>query len=205
MFDFTNHCGKVEKFFEREELAAIVKRFKLYKVTYTSVGGERNQCRGIDAKHPDFKWFDKTVFSRIKEYTGKDNIYPIFGMYTDLVEPFEIHQDLKYLPEDANGKHYASFLIPISVDNDINACPKSCTLVFGREPLEVPDTSIKDWHKLVGSHSIEKRQFHELSAKLQWGHGDLLWWDSQYWHSSIDHQAGGFTSKQMLVIHTYVI
>jgi hypothetical protein len=172
-------CGRVKNFFTPALLETLVKTFK--KVSTTN--GMENDCYGIDKNHIAYPWLKKQLFNPIVEQIDP-RIKLIFAMYLNTTVPFGIHNDLKELPDPA-GKHFLSFIIPCSVDNKIELCHLASTIIFNEtEPVNPPNQ-------------------YTVKQELSWNVGDLLWWDSRLYHVSSDFS--GYTSKQGIVIHTYVL
>ena len=62
-----------------------------------------------------------------------------------------------------------------------------------------------DIHESHISHvPIEQACRVSLLTELIWHPGDLLWWDSHLLHTSNNFIKNGYTSKQGIIIHTYV-
>lgn len=118
--------------------------------------------------------------TRLCEYFQRD-LKLVFGMYTDLDQPFGVHSDIR--PVD--GEVYASCLIPVSVNHDPLLCSLATTDVF---------------HEL--DHGGPIPQNPTLQSSYQWRRGDLIWWDTRLYHSSGTFDQ--FQNKQAIVIHTYV-
>jgi hypothetical protein len=177
--DYSLSCGRIKNFFTPSLIETFIKTFK--KVNTTN--GSGNDCYGIDKNHIAYPWLKKQLFNPIVEQINP-HMKLIFAMYLDTVVPFGIHNDLKAIPDPA-GQHFLSFLIPCSVDNKFELCHLASTLIFDEtSPVNLPN-----------QYSIKK--------ELEWSIGDLLWWDSKLYHVSSDFV--GYTSKQGIIIHTYVL
>jgi hypothetical protein len=212
---YTNSCGLLKNFFPIDQLQKIVTTFN----RVNPVDGEGNNCFGIDQKHLAYPWLRVSLLRPISEQFNP-NLKLIFAMFLDCVKPFSIHHDIKEIPED-NGRHFLSFLIPYSVDNDISKCQHASTLIFNETETLIfnqtnedlndmltrrVDNNFSSFHEEKISH-VPKETTYSVSLKkeLVWSAGDLLWWDSQLLHVSNNFLKNGCTSKQGIVIHTYVL
>lgn len=206
--NYKNSCGKIDQFFNLNQLNNFVQIFK--KVD--SNNGEGNDCYGIDQNHLAYPWLKTSLLQPIAEQFNPD-LKLIFAMLLNCVEPFPIHNDIKEIPEK-NGQHFLSFLIPYSVDNDISKCSHASTLIFNESynqvrdhpPYDIIENNASDLFEEKISH-VPKETTYAVSLKeeLIWSPGDLCWWDSQLLHVSNNFIKDGFSSKQGIVIHTYVL
>jgi hypothetical protein len=199
MTQYLGSCGTIKNFVTEDQLAGII---KIFKKMSPSEGYGNNGYYGIGPEHRAYLWFRKVLLDRIAEHFNP-NIKLIFGMLLDCQVPLVIHNDLKDIP-DPEGKHYLSFLIPYSVDNDPDLCDSASTLIFDPCSQENHDVSYLHANKL--SHvPIEDTYQHSLREELIWSCGDLLWWSSELYHTSNNFLKTGHQSKQGIVIHTYVV
>lgn len=202
-FNYNENYGVIDNFLNDSEINYLVDHFKTWDPTPIGEG----TCYGVDYKHPDNDWYLENFFNKyIKKVTNKDNLHTVFAMFADFEDSFQIHTDVKPLPEYGEGiKHYASFMIPVSIDNDPTQCEKNCTLFFGNveHTVENHDYSHRDWQDLV-PHSRHNFHLHECERIIQWKRGSLIWWNSHFYHSGADPSTIGIRTKQMFVIHTYV-
>jgi hypothetical protein len=190
-------CGVIKNFIAENELSNIVKTFK--KVN-PSEGYGNNGYYGIGQEHRAYLWFRKILLDRISAHFNP-NIKLIFGMLLDCQVPLDIHNDIKDIP-DPDGKHYLSFLIPYSVDNQPELCDAASTLIFDQSP----QSDVSYLHSTRLSHvPIEDTYGYSLREDLIWNCGDLLWWSSELYHTSNNFLKTGHQSKQGIVIHTYVV
>lgn len=205
--NYANSCGQIENFFSISHLEKIVKTFNRVQ----PILGGGNNCYGIDQKHLAYLWLKSSILQPIAKEFNSD-LKLIFAVFLDCVIPFPIHNDLKEIPEK-NGKHFLSFLIPYSVDNDISKCQHASTLIFNEiyEDLNdlhtcSVDNNFSDFYEEKISH-VHKQTTYAVSLKkeLIWSPGDLLWWDSRLLHVSNNFIKNGYSSKQGIVIHTYVL
>ena len=205
--NYVNSCGIIKNFFSIPQLQYIVKTFNRMQ----SVDGGGNNCFGINQTHLAYPWLKSSLLHPIADRINPD-LRLIFGMLLDCVVPFTIHNDIKEIPEK-NGKHFLSFLIPCSVDNDMSKCQHASTLIFNEIYKDLDDmlthrvdNNFSDFHEEKISH-VPKEITYAVSLKkeLIWAPGDLLWWDSQLLHVSNNFIKDGYSSKQGIVIHTYVL
>ena len=204
---YKNSCGRIEQFFTPDQLNNFVEIFKKIDAN----DGSSNDCYGINQQHLAYAWLRAKILTPISEEFNTDTRL-IFAMLLDCVNPFDIHHDLKTLPE-ANGKHFLSFLIPYSVDDDCKKCNLASTLVFNETYSDsdnflsiTVENNVSAIHQEKISHvPIEQTHAFSLKQELIWSSGDLLWWDSRLWHVSNNFLSKGCRSKQGIVIHTYVL
>lgn len=197
MFDFQDLCGVEKNFIDQSTLTQFVQVFKSFDPTPIPEG----KAFGVDYKHPHYSWFIDNVFCKLKQYTKRSDLKLIFAMYGDVTESFKIHRDIKPMPDSGPpNKHFASFLIPVSVDYDINKCSNNCTLVFENALLLEPEFD-QAWHKIVPSMISP---YYKLIRQIQWNSGDLIWWNSIIPHAGANLKELNLSSKQMIVVHTYV-
>lgn len=199
---YKNSCGKIDNFFTVDQLHHMVNVFK----QLDPVDGKSNDCFGIDKNHKAYLWFNKIVLKPIANQFNPD-LKLIFGMFLDCVEPFDLHHDLKDIP-DSNGEHFLSFLIPYSVNNDTALCNKVSTVIFNESfPSDhVLENNTSYMHENTIDH-ISKDVAYRITLKenLVWSLGSLCWWDSHLLHVSNNFRKDGYKSKQAIVIHTYVL
>jgi len=212
MFDYTQHCGHKATFFTEDKLNYVVDHME----KLDSINIPEGNCKGIDINHTaEYNWFIENFLDPLREYTQRPDLGLIFGFLGDVTQSFRIHQDVKTIPKNEHnpkGTQFASFLIPVSVDYDPNKCYLNSTMIFDLEVLSEP-TGPRDWHWLVeGTNPLVKKEkygwinykHYNLIRNIQWERGDLIWWNSLYWHCGLDNNAIGINTKQMIVIHTYV-
>lgn len=205
MENYKKNCGIAKNIFSLQELEHAIQIFQKFDTT----AAPGAVCTGVNNGHAGYLWFEKKILSKIKLIFNPD-IKLIFGTLLDCTEPFGIHHDLKPLPEEG-GKHYLSFLIPYSVNNQVELCSHVSTLIFNEGCEDVNkmpdiDKNITDIFDSKISH-VNKQQLTKFSLKLEaaWNLGDVIWWDSSLAHVSNDFHKKGFDSKQCIVLHTYVL
>jgi hypothetical protein len=199
MTSYNLSCGTVDNFFDHTSMAKFTEIFKKFNFSK----GEGNAYHGIDNTHLGYLWFKKFILDPVAQEINPD-LKLIFGMFLDCIAPFQIHTDLKPLPE-ANARHFLSFLLPCSVDNDPALCNLASTLFFDvRTDDQTPDIShLHDTH--LSHVPFEETYKYSLQKELKWNVGDLIWWDSKLNHVSSNFLKNGYKSKQAIVFHTYVL
>jgi len=221
-FKYNEHCGYQENFFSLSELNSIVSYMdaqnatEAYDILKDKTKVSTGTTKGIDINHTDaYPWFVEHVLSPLRDYTGRSDLQLIFGFLSDINKSHRIHRDVKIIPEkehNPNGTQFASFLIPVSVNNlpDCSACS---TLVFADKLLEKP-AEHEVWHDSVASDNsqffskkwnqlVDHRNY-VLLQDMQWQQGGIIWWNSLHPHCGIDTKSAGIDTKKMIVIHTYV-
>lgn len=177
MIKVKNETGQVVDFYPEQELQQAVDIFLRFPSQPATPSGI---CYGVDHQHRGYLWFKQKFMARLCDYFQRD-LKLVFGMYTDLDQPFAVHSDIR--PVD--GEVYVSCLIPVSVDYDPALCGLAVTDVF----CELDQGGPAPEHPT-------------LQSRHHWHRGDLIWWDTRLYHS------GGvfdqFQTKQAIVIHTYV-
>jgi hypothetical protein len=178
MITVKNESGVVVGFYPEQELQQAVETFLRFPSQPATPSGV---CYGVDRQHLAYLWFKQKFMTRLCDYFQRD-LKLVFGMYSDLDQPFDIHSDIR----SVDGEVCVSCLIPVSVNYDPDLCNLATTDVFcesdsGGQPPPADPT---------------------LQARYHWHRGDLIWWDTRLYHS------GGvfdqFQNKQAIVIHTYV-
>lgn len=200
------NCGIISSVFDRGLLSNIVQKLRSFQ-SNEALG---NTCHGVDPRHLGYAWFRKMIMQPIRDIMGTD-FELIYGMLLDCRQPFHLHDDIKPIP-DPQGRHFASFLIPWSVENDPDRCGLVSTLIFNQTldgsaemmPRVFPD--ISDIFESKISH-VDPCYRHRISVKqdCQWTCGDVIWWDSRLAHVSSNFLSHGVGSKQAIVMHTYVL
>lgn len=206
MLDVKFRCGVIPKFFSQEQVADLVATFRRFPtVEYEGAG---NAIYGVDQRHLAYLWFRRRCFKAIQAEFG-DHLQLIFGMLLDCQEPFGIHHDLKPLP-DARGQHSLSFMIPYSVDNKPELCAQAATCIFNQTLQDwqhMPQLDINAVDRAADLAHVPREHLERVSVQqwVDWHCGDLIWWDSALAHVSNDFRVRGHTSKQGIVVHTYVV
>lgn len=205
MVNVNLNCGIINNFFSIEETASMIETLQ----KLAPVDGANNDCYGINQNHLAFSWFRKVFLNQLTKIFDP-NLKLVFGMLLDCTVPFDIHGDMKPLPE-INGKHYMSCLVPYSVNHNPALCGNASTIIFNEQyrpydQLPVIENNISDIYESMISHASPV-YMDRLSVKLiaNWNIGDLIWWDSQLAHVSSNFISQGYQSKQCIVVHTYLL
>lgn len=199
------NAGCLPNFFAVDTITHVSNLMRKFPTTL----GRNNPCHGVDRNHRAYPWFMKIVMAPLREYFDAD-MQLIFGMFLDCREPFHLHDDVKPIP-DYRGRHFISFLLPVSVDHGQQQCDLVSTFVFNQThqvPENMPDlddniSSI--YHSRLGH--VDSVWCTKVNVKIEarWNVGDVIWWDSRLLHVSSNFLADGVTSKQAIVGHTYVL
>lgn len=216
----TSGAGVIDNVFSKDELIEVVKYMSKLPKSYTSE--DENSFAAISPEHLFYSWFCKKVFNKIKELTPVD-IQLIFGSYLDERTPWGVHSDYYH---KAVGTPYMAFLVPLSVNGDMDQVSKTNTVIFNEEDTYTDDAcSVKHWSdklwksnrqpkennavslgsSLLGHVSVDNLECLTINTIANWKLGSVVYWDEKYLHSSDDFLKNGVESKQALVIHTYVV
>jgi hypothetical protein len=215
-----NGAGIVEEVFSREELSEVVKYLSRMSKSYTSMTG--NSFSAISQEHAMYPWFCKKVFNKIKELAPVD-VQLLFGSYLYETTPWILHSDYYH---NSAGQPYMAFLVPLSVNNDMEQVEKTNTVVFNEEDVYV-DHAVghKSWSDKLWKANRQPKQHNALALKenllshlpvedlecltvktiANWKLGSVFYWDERLLHSSDNFVNNDAQSKQALVIHTYVV
>jgi hypothetical protein len=174
--EIKGRSGHVPNFVSEQDLLRIIRTLQSFPINPVDGG----HCHGVDKNHMAYDWFRVNLLERVSKVFDRD-LQLVFGMYLDLREPFGVHSDVR----PCDGQPYISCLIPCSVNYQAHLCELATTTVFnemdnGVGPPENPT----------------------FQADYAWSRGDLIWWNTPLFHSS--GQFEKFSSKQSIVIHTYV-
>jgi hypothetical protein len=199
-----NKSGQIENFFSESELTRIQTLFKHPSLIDT--GGEgQAKTTGLDQKNVFYPLFDKLFFKKLQMTFGK-NLKLVWAMWCDSHEPFDLHTDKeKHQQSGLPGKPWISFLVPFSVDHDITKTNLANTIIFNEHDICQPCTpNALDIFETHCSHASKNRlACVTLQKKIDWNRGSVIWW-----HSLLVHGSGhflNFSTKQMVVIHTYIV
>ena len=221
---FASGAGMIDDVFSREELNDITNFVSQMPKHY--IGPQGNSFSGISKDHILYSWFNKRIFNRIKELTSVD-IQLHFGSFLHEETPWALHSDYYQVSDAGDVNPYMAFLIPLSVNNDMDQVGKTSTVVFNEEDIYVNDPSdeCKSWSEELWKDNRTKKENNAVALKegllshlpvedlecltvktiANWQLGSLIYWGERYLHCSDNFVANGATSKQALVIHTYVV
>lgn len=214
----TSGAGIIDNVFSRAELEEVVKYMSKMPKSFTSMTG--NSFAAISQDHMFYSWFCKKIFNKIKELTPVD-AQLLFGSYLYETTPWILHSDYYHT---SAGKPYMAFLIPISVNEDMDQVGKTNTVIFNEQDVYVDETiGHKSWtddqwkqnrtpkeNNAVGESLLSHLPNEDLECLTiktiaNWRLGSVIYWDERYLHSSDNFINNGAQSKQALVIHTYVV
>lgn len=197
--DVNLKSGIIKNIFSEQQLENWKNVFKKYCVPTKSKLGD--DCFGIDINSTRaYLWYTKELFPEIKRIFDRADLKTIFAMYAKFTRPFQIHHDVKPIPNNMKGQNYISCLMPLAVNGDPKLCNQVSTAVFD----EKENPSFEDDHNNLFQHcSIEDLKKFTVRENYNWNRGDLIWWDSRLYHSSCDFTQK-FKNKEAFVIHTYV-
>jgi len=209
--------GVIDNFFTEPELDPVIKYLSNLKSAF-SYGN------GIDANNSLYPWFVKKCFNKIQETFGKELLLNRVTYLNDGV-PISLHSD--YYQMDDKGIPKFAMLIPISVNNDRSFKSKVHTVIFNEvdEFSNRTDKLTTNWNKEgwysnksikennamqykdehLGHLSTEDLECLTVHTILEWKFGSLIYWDSSLLHTSDNFTKNNVTSKQALVLHTYVL
>ncbi len=147
----------------------------------------------------------------------------LFATYLNEEDPFDIHSDYFH---KRIGEPFITFLIPLGVNGAVNKISLAKTIIFNQLDTgldndvhtkksydnnfsklytDVLDNNSSDLHSTELSHcDIEDLKKLTTKAVLVWVRGNALYWDQASLHCSNNYTAHGITSKQAIVIHTYM-
>lgn len=215
MEDVHKNTGVLPKVFNTEELDKI--KNLLLKLTKTDgypadrpkalhiqEGTEPIQEHyGTDKKGIIYPLLLKTFRKKLEHVFGKFEI--VFVSYSNSRKPVGLHTDEQFHSEKGlPGKHYFSFIVPYSVDDNFDKCGMASTVIFDDyAQYERPDNAVEH-HQTYLKHIRESElETVKVKEKHEWQHGSLIWWDSELYHASGCYD--NFTTKQCLVGHTYTL
>ena len=177
-----------------------------------------NDCHGVDENNIYNFWFQKIIFSRIKDLFGQ-HLKLVFGMLLNETKPWGIHTDAYHCDIFADRKPALSILIPYSVDYNPAWVDKTHTVIFdqvsdsNQDMAHVYTQTNKD-HPRTACNIFQCHLSHNDNADLinaltvqgiyRWAQGSVIYWNSRNLHDSDNFVANGFTSKQAIVLHTFV-
>lgn len=214
MLDVIKQTGIIDNVFSTDDIDKIKKLLLKQKQTegYQTGETEQNQIKlgakpiqlhhGADERFAGYPILMKMFRQKLQEYFGDFEL--VFVSWSNGINPVSIHADHHFHKRhNLPGKHYFSFIVPYSVDNDISKCGLASTVVFDDYKMYPRDDNAKEHRKTFLGHIEEsKLATVKVKANNKWKHGSLIWWDSELFHSSSNFV--DFETKQCLVGHTYI-
>ena len=203
-------ANKIQNFATEEELV-------LWTTALTSANSHiinDNDCHGVSEDHILYDWFVANCFEKIKSVMDDDKLKVMFGMYLNETQPWSIHTDAYHVIDYPGRQTAKSFLMPLSVDNNVDLVSKSRTIVFNEygkdnniaelsENTLLANSAINIYDKHLSHNNYDTVKKFTVQGEYQWERGSLIWWDGNYFHDSDNFIANGHTSKQAIVIHTF--
>lgn len=177
----------------------------------------------ITPDHILHSWFDKKVFSRLRELTDEP-IRLLFGGLINEEIPQRLHSDYYY---KSVGEPYKAFLIPISIENQFEGFERVHTITFNELDtfVDSADPVRKMWKRVEWMQNRTPKQNNALEyfdqhlshlntddlecltveQVVPWQMGSVVYWNEKQLHCSDNFVKNGITSKQAIVVHTYVL
>lgn len=190
------NCNQIRSVYSEKECYQFRDKFLKSTHTLTDLG---DKCYGIDINNTiSYPWAKKVFFPKINQFFDVE-LKLIHAFYASFTKPFDIHRDLKPMPNNVTGTHYISCLIPVSVDNNKDLCHLASTITF----KEGKNNDAESDHKNYLSHcKLEKLKSCLIDKIFYWNIGDIIWWRSELNHCSSHFK--NFKTKECFVVHTYV-
>ena len=177
----------------------------------------------ITQDHILYSWFDKKVFSRLRELTDQPIRLLLGGLINEEI-PQKLHSD--YYNKGV-GEPYKAFLIPIGIENQFDGVERVHTITFNEQDTYVDsaDPVHKMWKRTEWSTNRQPKANNALSYYDQhlshlnpedlecltvdqivpWSLGGVVYWDERQLHCSDNFLKNNIRSKQAIVVHTYVL
>ena len=172
------NCDKIDSVLSENECHNMREIFLKNTPTLSNLG---DKCYGIDINNTaSYLWFKKKLLDKINNYFDVD-LKLIFAFYASFTKPFEIHTDIKPLPNGAKGTPYVSCLIPISVDNSKDKCELANTIIFRSQKNA---NAGEDHRKYLGHCDVEQLRHRKIDKIFNWTPYDMIWWNSELDHCS---------------------
>jgi hypothetical protein len=224
-----SNAGIIDEVFSRNELTYINNYLLNFSkkftppVTYSPyTNAAHNFFTTITKDHLLYPWFNKKIFSKISNLTS-NNVQMLKGGYLYECTPWKVHSDYYY---KISNEPYMAFLIPISVNEDMDQVEKTNTIIFNEEDtfLSTEETnknwSSKEWdnnknkkdnnavpffEEYLSHESLDNLENLTINKILNWKLGSVLYWDEKLLHCSDNFIRNNISSKQGIVIHTYTV
>ena len=156
MLDINAKTGSIDNFLTHDEMIEYRQHFLS---TNPAKSNLMDNIYGIDSKNiSHYLWFKKTMWQKFaKILDTKVNL--AVAMFCQFTDSFKIHNDNgKYLADKKHKSHLV-FLIPFSVNKDIEQCYKSHTLVFTKEPNP---NALQDHEKYLSNNPISRVEKYKI-------------------------------------------
>ena len=215
--------GEIKNFITEQEIESVVKVMsKLPKGENTDKSNTASYYKSIGQGHALKNWFEKLVMTKVQKFFGI-KCKMLFATLLNEEDPFEIHSDYFH---KRIGEPFITFLIPLGVNNAVDKISLAKTIIFNQTDTgldsdvhtkksydnnfrklykDILNDNSADLHSTELSHcDIEDLKKLTTKAVLVWVRGNALYWDQASLHCSNNYTAHGITSKQAIVIHTYM-
>ena len=215
--------GEIKNFISEQEIESVVKVMsKLPKGENTNKSNTASYYKSIGQGHALKNWFEKLVMTKVQKFFGI-KCKMLFATLLNEEDPFEIHTDYFH---KRIGEPFITFLIPLGVNNAVDKISLAKTIIFNQTDTgldrdvhtkksydnnfrklykDILNDNSADLHSTELSHcDIEDLKKLTTKAVLVWERGNALYWDQASLHCSNNYTAHGITSKQAIVIHTYM-
>ena len=158
---------------------------------------------GTDQKGIIYPLLLKMFRKKLEHVFGKFEI--VFVSYANSRKPVGLHTDHHYhIEKGLPGKNYFSFIVPYSVDDNLEKCDMASTVIFDDyAKYERQDNAVAHHQTYLKHISESELGTVRVKQKHKWQHGSLIWWDSELFHASGCYDE--FETKQCLVGHTYIL
>ena len=210
------NSGIIDDVFSRNELEFLLDRL-------SQLPREHLYHTAITQDHILHSWFDKKVFSRLRELT-QEPIRLLFGGLINEEIPQQLHSDYYY---KSIGEPYKAFLIPVAVNGQLEEFERVHTVTFNEQDtfVDSADPIRKRWKRSEWNtnRSVKENNaaqyFDQHLSHLKpddlecltvdqivpWSLGGVVYWNERQLHSSDNFVKNGIKSKQAIVVHTYVL
>lgn len=210
--------GQIDNLFTAAELDPVLKYFiNMPQAVGFAYGA------GINEDHIMYTWFVKKVFARIQQTFRKD-IQLATVNYVNEHTPLGLHSDYYHSYREV-GTPYLAMLIPVGINGTDDFSKPVHTVIFNEEDDCVDQVRGVSWNRRKWDNSRTPNENNAISVKdahlshindydlecltvrdiIEWKFGNLIYWDERLLHTSDNFNKNNITSKQALVLHTYVL
>ena len=208
--DWRHQAGRLPQMFTTDQVSGFVDYMIKLPSRPDGVGGQYYIITPNGTQW--HQWFEQNILAPINSATGLECRF-LYAELLDCGSPGDVHHDCKPLPRGAK-EHCMTFLIPHSLDEHTDWCPRTSTFVFdqdiGRigpnaaEHLPVLSQQPGEWVQRLGHVSLPWHHTLSVKAELDWCLGDVLWWDSALAHATNDFRSAGYSRKRSIIFFTYL-
>ena len=200
-----NQSGEVENFFSEQQLSFFLKLFSNNMLIDTGGDGFGTKTIGVSEDSLLYPVFEKEFMIPLRKHF-EQHLRLVFAMYCDCKQPFDIHHDaFVHANTKLPGKPWISCLIPLSVDEDVDKVGLASTVIFNETRCDNPKEKNCDhlYEEKFSHVTRDKLKSVTVQKEYRWKRSSLVWWYSPLCHTSTHFK--NFSSKQMLVCHTYIV